>query len=311
MKTHALQFDQYGTEATPSWQSVDLPAPTASQVLISVLATAPSAFDLGVQAGNYRDWLPLHFPATYGTEAVGVIKTAGANVDFKPGDIVVGMVAAPNQGAFAKETILDGKSLASLPNGVPVDQGLVELTAVPAYLSLFNIGQLQRDQHVLIQGGAGGVGTMAVQLARNIGAHVTTTSSPADFAQLQELGVEQTLDYHTDITNLDYHFDLVIDTVGGRVLEDSFQLVRDGGRIVSLVSRPNAQMKIQYPTVTVQFLATTDQQALPAVLDLIASGRIQVPIQQRFTLDQAGILAAINFQRTHHVFGRVAIITGG
>lgn len=310
MQTHALQFNHYGLDTDTSWEKVDLPDPKPNEVTVKVLATAPSAFDLGVQAGDYQSWMPIHFPATFGTEVVGEIIQAGTNVSFSTGDTVVGMVANASQGAFTEATILAGRSLTALPKGIAVDQGLVQLTAVPAYLALFNNGQLQRGQHVLIQGAAGGVGTMAVQLAKLAGATVITTSNAADFSQLSALGADQTLDYHSDIATQLKDIDLVIDTVGGRVLTDSFPVVHPGGRIVSLVSRPDRSTIEKYPTVSAQFLNASDDTALPKILDLLATGQLQVPIQKRFPLNQTGVLAAINFQQTQHVFGRVAIIGG-
>lgn len=310
MQTHGLQFTHYGFENNTSWETIALPTPTADQALVKVIATAPSSFDLGVQAGDYQ-WLPIHFPAVLGTEAVGVIQAAGANVEFAPGEVVVGMVADPSRGAYAEAAILDGRSLARLPEGVAADQGLLQLTAVPAYLALFNNGHLQSGEHVLIQGGAGGVGTMAVQLAHDAGATVITTSNASDFTKLQALGADQTLDYHSDIAAQLHAVDLVIDTVGGQVLTDSFAVVRDGGRIVSLVSRPSTEDLVQYPHVSAQFLTASDDTALPKLLRLIADRRLHVSIQQRFALTESGIQAAINYQHSQHVFGRVAIIVGG
>lgn len=309
MKTKAIVLNDYGDSSVLHEAMVTVPELRDNEVLVEVLGTSVSPFDLGMRNGDYRDRMPLTFPAVLGTDAVGRIEAVGsAVVDYHVGELVLGIVSNTALGAYAQHAILDARTIAKLPTGLPIAQGTVTMVGVPAYLALFDNGQLKAKQTVLIQGGAGGVGTLAIQLAHQAGATIYTTANPADKERLLALGADHVIDYHTDFRDSVRNVDLVIDTVGGEVLRHSFDVVKPGGRLVTLVAHLDDQIVAAYPQVKAQFLSAQQTDTLTRVLDLLAQGVIKVPIQKVFPLTLTGIVAAQDYVATHRVFGRIAIL---
>ncbi|WP_225421008.1 NADP-dependent oxidoreductase [Companilactobacillus keshanensis] len=302
-------MNDYGDSSVLEEKLVQVPDLKASEVLIEVLGTSVSPFDIGMRRGNFRERMPIQFPAVLGTDAVGRIVATGTEVtDYQIGEIVLGIVGNTKLGAYSDMAILDAKTIARLPHGVALDQGTVTMVGVPAYLALFDNGHLQAGQSVLIHGGAGGVGTLAIQLAKQAGATVYTTANLKDASRLEALGADKVIDYNTDFRNQVANLDLVIDTVGGEVLRHSFDVVKPGGRLVTLVEHLSTDLTTQYPQVQAQFLSAQGTGTLAKILDLIASDKLHVPIQKTFPLTRDGIANAQDYLENNHVFGRVAIL---
>lgn len=309
MQTKAVVMNDYGDSSVLEEKEVLVPDLKSSEVLIEVLGTSVSPFDIGMRRGDFRERMPIQLPAVLGTDAVGrIVKKGSAVTDFQVGEIVLGIVGNTSLGAYAELAILDAHTIARLPQGVALDQGTVTMVGVPAYLALFDNGQLQAGQSVLVHGGAGGVGSLAIQLAKQAGATVYTTANPKDESRLKALGADKVIDYHTDFRDAVADLDLVIDTVGGEVLQHSFDVVKPGGRLVTLVEHLENDVTAQYPQVQAQFLSAQGTGTLAKILDMMADGKVRVPIQKVFPLTRDGVADAQDYLEKNHVFGRVAIL---
>jgi NADPH:quinone reductase-like Zn-dependent oxidoreductase len=218
----------------------DAPPPVlkSGEALLRVYATGITRTELTWdQTYQNPDGSP-RIPTIPSHEVSGVIERVPTGVkDLGPGDAVYALVDFPHDGAAAELVAVPARNLALKPRKLDhVQSAALTLSGLTAWQALFTHGGLERGQRVLIHGGAGGVGALAVQLARWKGAHVITTSSGANVDFLRGLGADETIDYTTTrFEDTLRDIDLVLDAVGGDVVERSWQVLRPGGRIVSVV----------------------------------------------------------------------------
>ncbi|WP_250516657.1 zinc-dependent alcohol dehydrogenase family protein [Caballeronia sp. INDeC2] len=220
----------------------DRPEPGPGQVLVRIAASGLNPLDTKIRAGaaaHAKHPLPL----VLGIDMAGIVEAVGAGVDsFKPGDAVYGMTGGVGgiQGSLAQYAAVDAALLAHKPANLSMrSAAALPLAFITSYAGIVDRAHLQAGQTVLVQGGAGGVGHVSVQLARALGANVFATASERDHAFIHSLdatpidyrktGVEQYVATHTNGAG----FDLVVDTVGGASLDASFAAVKHFGHVVS------------------------------------------------------------------------------
>ena len=310
MQANAVVIDKYGNSDEFRDQMVDIPELRPKQLLIKVAGSSVTPFDIGVRSGEFSDDFELKMPAVTGTDVAGEVVAKGSEVDqFEIGDNVCGMVGVKGFGAYSDYAVLGQSKAAKVPNAVDIKSAAVlPMTAIPAYNSLFDLGKLVSGEKVLIHGGAGGVGSMAIQLAHSVGAIVYTTASPRNFDDLKNLGADKVLDYHTEkLEETMSNMDLVIDTVGGETYKHSFEVLKPGGRLVSLVEDPNIKLADKF-NVHAMYLSGKFDNPLAEVMDLISDGEVKLNIQKEFPLSADGVRDAQNYYQSNHVFGKVALI---
>ncbi|MCR5890255.1 NADP-dependent oxidoreductase [Hymenobacter sp. J193] len=174
----------------------------------------------------------------------GVVTRVGAKVtQFKPGDEVYARVDTDRMGAFAEYVAVKEAAVAPKPASHTMEEAAsLPLVALTAWQTLRDVGQLQPGQRVLIHAGSGGVGTVAIQLAKHWGAFVATTTSTANVEWVQQLGADRVIDYKKEaFENVLEGYDLVLDTLGGEALDKSFQVLKAGGKVVSVAGPPDPQ----------------------------------------------------------------------
>ena len=223
----------------------DVPLPTLApgDVLLRVHASGVTPSELG-WTGTWidRTGAPRTPPIVPGHEVAGVVETAGPAVDgLAVGDVVYGFIDSRRDGADAEYVAVRATELAPKPATLSfTEAAAVPLSALTAWQALFDHGELQGGQRVLIHGGAGGVGSFAVQLARWRGAHIVATASARDTELVRALGADEVIDYRAQrFEDAVADMDLVFDTVGGETWERSWDVLRPGGRLVSIaVPRP-------------------------------------------------------------------------
>ncbi|WP_125591197.1 NADP-dependent oxidoreductase [Companilactobacillus jidongensis] len=310
MKTSAVVIEKYGDSSVFNDQIVDIPELKSKQLLLKVAGSSVAPFDISVREGVFKDDLSLDMPAITGTDVVGTIVNKGAAVDqFEIGDVVCGMVGVKGFGAYSDYAILGQSKAAKVPKSMAIqDAAVLPMTAIPAYNTLFDLGKLVSGKKVLIHGGAGGVGSMAIQLAKNAGAEVYTTASPRSIEDLKKLGADKVLDYHTEkfeevLSNLD----LVVDTVGHDTYKHSFEVLKPGGRLVSLVESPDEELAEKY-SVHAMYLSGKFDNPLSKVVKLVSEGKVKLHIQKEFPLNAHGVKDAQDYYENNHVFGKVALI---
>jgi alcohol dehydrogenase len=198
----SAQINKYGSsEVVQINQSTPEPTLSSGKVLVSIKSAGVNPVDWKIREGGFQQMIPLQFPSTLGIDFSGVIKQVGQGVppsEFKQGDEVYGQagVISGGSGAFAEMALANAESIAYKPEKLGhAEASALPLVGVSAWRALTeNIG-LSKGQRILIHGGAGGIGSIAIQLAKNLGAHVATTVSANDKEFVQELGADQVLDY--------------------------------------------------------------------------------------------------------------------
>jgi NADPH:quinone reductase-like Zn-dependent oxidoreductase len=283
------------------------PDPVAGpgEVLVQVAAAGVNPVDVMVRDGAF----PLLGPApfTVGWDIAGRVQAVGAGVTaFAVGDRVFGMPRFPGQAAaYASHVLAPASEIALTPANMTDDEaGAVPLAGLTAWQGLVRHGLLQAGQRVLIHGGAGGVGHLAVQIAVALGAEVTATASKGKLAVVKGFGAARVLDYATEALGTGY--DLVLDAQAGAQAEASVAATRDGGRVVCLLAPSDAALAQAGARgiACVRMMVEPDGDGLRALAALAAKGALRVLVAQRFALADAG--AAQEFLATRPV-GKIVL----
>lgn len=236
-------------QATPTLQRVPLPTLRPNDVLVQIVAASINPLDLKIKDGGMKLLLPYKMPLILGNDFAGVITAVGSAVHgFAIGDAVYGRAPKDRIGTFAEYLAVDEAAIAVKPRNLSfAEAAALPLVALTSYQALHDVMHLQPGQKVFIPGGAGGIGTVAIQLAKQAGAVVATTASTSHTDLVRALGADLVIDYHdTAFTDVLSGYDAVFDTRGGRDLEQAFSIVRPGGHVVSIDGMPTAQFGREY-----------------------------------------------------------------
>ncbi|HWK70576.1 NADP-dependent oxidoreductase [Pollutimonas sp. M17] len=275
-----------------------------NDALVCVEVAGANPLDLKIIAGYMQQVFPVDFPYVPGTDFSGVVDAVGAKVtNIRPGDRVFGRTAPSAGGAFGRTVVIEASDLCVLPAEMSFEQAAALPTAFgTARQGLFDVGQLQRGQRVLIHAAAGGVGSMAVQQAHHAGAHVIATASARNVELAKSLGADEVIDYRTEDFTQVRDIDLVLDTIGGETLEKSWSVLRAGGRIASLVEfgiKPRGEQAGEF----VFFASATPY--LPEAVRQFQAGHLQIITDSIFPLDEAR--SALEKLATGHARGKVLV----
>lgn len=225
-------------------QEADVPEPTVGEndVLVRVEAAGLNLLDEKIRAGEFKQILPYKLPQILGNDLAGTVIRVGTGVrDFRPGDEVYARPGKDRIGTFAERIAVAQGDLAHKPASISMPEaGSLPLVALTAWQALVERGKVQPGQKVLIHAGAGGVGSIAIQLAKHLGASVATTASGSNAEFVRELGADTVIDYRTqDFEQLLSGYDLVLDSLGGKNLEKSLRVLRPGGRAIGIAGPPD------------------------------------------------------------------------
>jgi NADPH:quinone reductase-like Zn-dependent oxidoreductase len=267
----------------------DLPDPVAGpdQVVVDVVAASVNGADWRVRAGQYAE---AKFPLVLGRDFSGTVAALGAGVnDLKVGDAVFGVLEPGREGAYAEKLAITAAIIAKKPDGLShVDAAAMALTGLTALISIETTLKLQRGETILIQGGAGGVASVAIQLARHIGARVITTTSAANMDYVRNLGADEVIDYNAqDFTRVISGCDAVFDTVGGDVAQKSFAVLRPGGRAPFIASGAQAPKPERGDVTSLRPAVGCARAPLERVAELVVAGAVRPPEVKLFRLSQA------------------------
>ncbi|MGW0792824.1 zinc-binding dehydrogenase [Streptomyces sp. NPDC002911] len=288
--TELVRFGDADTAFAP--RELPIPVPGPGQVLVRVMATSVNPLDLQTRRGDYRDQLPL--PAVIGNDVSGVVVGNGPGADdFQPGDEV--WYLAPifsGQGTYAEYHVVDEALVARKPARLShVEAAALTLVGMTAWQTLVERAGLRVGERVLVHGGAGGVGSAAIQIAGALGAEVVTTARTKDHEFVTQLGATTAIDFSTG----DYvprvralgGVDVVLDTIGGDTLSRSAEVLADRGRVVSIVDIPQPQNLLAAWSVnaTYHFVFVGPGRArLQALSRLVDQGRLRPVIGAVFPL---------------------------
>lgn len=310
-KTNAVVINQYGGKEQLVEEVITLPELKANQVLVRVKATSVNPIDWKLREGYLQQMMPWTFPIVLGWDVAGIIEQVGSEVmDWQVGDRVVSRPETTKFGTYAEHTIVDDHLLAPLPETISFDAAAaLPLAGLTAYQALFTHGQLTKGQKVLIHAGAGGVGTYAIQLAKNAGATVYTTASEKNHDLLKRLGADEVIDYHTtDFETVLHDVDLVIDTMGGEIQRKSFTVLKPSGRLISILSIEEDPI-IKEKNIHVEAIwLQPNGEELTNLVDLMADGKLESIIGAEFPLTQEGVFSAHELSETHHAVGKIVLV---
>jgi NADPH:quinone reductase-like Zn-dependent oxidoreductase len=300
----AVRVDRFGGPETLHIQNVAKPRPGPGEALVRVEATGVNPVDWKFREGFFKD-LPL--PFTPGGDFCGTIAELGPNADgFKTGDIVFG--SAPGSvGAEAEFLAIPVKYIALKPRTLePVEAAGVPLAGMTAWQGIFTHGHLKAGETILILGASGAVGSIAVQLAKIVGARVIGTASGESVGRLRELGCDEPVDYE----NLRFEdaargVDLCLDLVGGEFQQRAFATVKRGGRIVSAVQEPDAALSRRRGITAELFHMKPDAAQLRELAMKIDAGQLKVAVAKVLPLERAAEAEELN--RLHEVQGKIVL----
>lgn len=310
----AAQIHGYGErEVVAVTDAAPKPQAGPGQVLVEVHAAAVNPFDLTVREGRARQMAELDFPATLGGDFAGIVSQTGEGVEgFEQGDRVYGQAGAlSGQGSFAEYTPVKASQTARMPARLDFTQAAaLPLAGVSAYQALVNHIGLQEGQRLLIHGGAGGIGSLAIQIARHLGAYVAVTASAKDAAFVKELGADEVIDYQTqDFTQVIKDYDAAFDTVGGETNRKSYGVLKPGGILVSMAAQPDEALAEQHRIKYVAQFTRTTSERLAKVAELADEGVLKPVIDKVFPLEQAA--EALEYQKNGRPKGKIVIIIKG
>lgn len=286
----AAQIDAYGDASTISIRDVEKPTITPDQVLVAVTAASINPFDLTVLSGGAQAMAPLNFPATLGLDIAGSIVEIGANVTgFAIGDRVYGTANAMfgASGAFAEYAAANATSVGHSPSNISDNEAASFPTAGISGLQAIDTLGVENGNKVFIHGGAGGAGSVAIQIAKARGAYVAATASTTNSEFVKSLGVDEVIDYKTTkYTDIVKDYDAAFTTVRGENVNDILMTVKTGGKVISLVG-PFDDTKATELGVSASAQGTqVNTKQLNELRELVESGKVKPTVDKTFTLDQ-------------------------
>jgi NADPH:quinone reductase-like Zn-dependent oxidoreductase len=287
----AVRIHEYGGADVLRYEDAPCPDLAPGEVLVKVYAAGINPVDWNTRAGRgmagrYGD----PFPLILGWDVSGVVETVAPGVtDFKPGDEVFGMVRFPEIGsAYAEYVAAPQEHFILKPNNIDhLQAAAIPLAALTAWQGLFEAASLSSGQRLLIQGAAGGVGHLAVQIAKWKGAYVIGTSSTSNIDFLRTLGVDEPIDYTVArFEDAVAPVDMVLDTVGGETLKRSLSVVRDGGTLITIAGGPDKAEAEKRHVHAGNILVHTEKSQLAQIATLIVSGQLKTVITHVFPLTE-------------------------
>lgn len=289
----AVRFHKYGHAEELVLDQIPRPdKPGEGQVLIRVHSAGVNPVDTALRAGYMHGMIPVSFPAIPGVEMAGVVEDVGPGVNkFKKGQSVYGNpIFDIGRGSYAEYMLANANTIVPMPSNLDYDHAATVLHgARTAWTGLFEQGNLQPGQRVLIHGAAGGVGIYAVQLAHWKGAHVIATTSTHNVDFVRALGADEVIDYtQIRFEHAVKDIDLVFDGVGGETMERSWQVLKKGGMLVTAIGNPSEETAAKYGVRCAMVGFPKDLASiLSQVTALVEAGKLKPYVRKIYTLEQA------------------------
>jgi NADPH:quinone reductase-like Zn-dependent oxidoreductase len=305
----AARIYSYGDPTGVKITQAPRPEPGRGQVLVRVKAAGVNPLDWMVAEGQARSWLDHRLPLTLGWEPAGTVEKLGAEVGrFKPGDEVFGMIDLSGDGADAEFAVSDEKTLAIKPGALDFPgAAAIPVGALTAYQALFDAAELRAGQTVLIHAAAGGVGSIAVQLAKAHGARVIgTASGPEHIKLIRDLGCDQAIDYKaTRFEDQVREVDVVLDPLSADSQRRSFGVLKKGGILVALMEEPRQDLARKNGVRATMIGVKPDGRRLADIGKIIDDGKLRPVVQAVLPLEQAK--EALALSRNRHVAGKIVL----
>jgi len=309
----AIAYERYGGPEV--LQLVDLPdpAPGPGEVLVELQAASVIPADWKVRSGALTHFFDVTFPKIPGRDGAGVVAAVGDGVDYAAvGDLVCVVAQHSEAGTYAERIVRDAASVVAKPAGLTFADGAALMHAgICAWIALVETAELESGMRVLVHGGAGAIGSMAVQLAAHLGADVTATCHSSNVDYVRGLGAGQAIAYdREDFRDAAGPFDVVLDLIGGEVHARSYDVLRRGGTLVYLIAAPIEDRSADYGVRAVRAQIHDDIAALRAVVDLAERRAWRPQVSRVMPLAQAAEAHRL-LERGDNTRGRLVLDIGG
>lgn len=309
----AATYEEFGGKEKIKVTTVELPELKEGEILVRIKAAGVNPVDTAVREGYLKDYLPYEFPVIPGWDVAGVVEDRGFSARrFNVGDEVYAYARRPKvqHGTFAEYIVIPETYFGRKPENLSFEEAAgIPLVGLTAYQSLYDAGNLQQNQTVLILGASGGVGSSAIQLAKVKGATVIGVASEKNHAYMKELGADHTIDYKDNhIGNavkeiLPYGVDLIFDCANGETLEQSLSALKEQGTLVSILNHgENIDKSINFHYVFVE----PNARQLEHLRELAGSGKLKAHISNTYSLE--GTAEAMQQIQTLHTTGKIVIV---
>jgi NADPH:quinone reductase-like Zn-dependent oxidoreductase len=295
----AVRFHEFGGPEVLRYEDVALPTPAAGQVRIRVAATSFNGVDGNIRAGYMQGPIPVELPHTPGIDVAGTVDALGDGVDeIAVGDRVIGFLPMAGPGAAAEYAIAPAEILTGAPQNIPLaDAAALPLVGLTAWQALFDHGKLTAGQRVLINGAGGAVGGYAVQLAKEVKAHVIATAGPRSAERVKTAGADEVIDHTTTAVTaaVTEPVDLVLNLapIAPEQLAALLTLIRDGGTLVNTTVWMPAPSDDARGVRGIDLFVRSDADQLADLAARIGTGELRVDVAQRVPLAE---LAAVHAQ---------------
>lgn len=307
----AVRIHQYGGREVLSIDEIPVPDILPDEVLVRVVAASINPVDWKVRAGYLARMIPHPLPLTLGWDVSGVVVAVGGQVtQWQVGDTVYSRPDLARNGTYAEFVAIRANECARKPRTIShVEAASLPLAGITAWESMIDTAQVQAGQRVLIHAGAGGVGSLAIQLVKAAGATVIATASGRNRALVESLGADQFVDYTmTKVAEAVEPVDAVFDTIGGEVQEASWSLLKPGGIQVSIISPPDEARAAAMGVRGAFVFIGPNAPVLERLAQMVDNGRLRPIVGAEFALDD--IVAAHALSESGRTVGKIVLYVG-
>lgn len=302
----AVRIHTFGGPEVLTVDHVEVPALKLGEILVKVGAAGINPVDYKIRQGGYHKVSEAQLPVTLGRDICGIVVASADSEICHTGDAVYALLDW-NLGGYAEFASLPAALCAPKPATLPImESAAVPLAALTAWQGIFDHGELQRGQTILIHGGSGGVGHFAIQFAKNRGAHVLATAAKGDADFVRRLGADVVIDYTSQrFEEVASDVDVVYDLVGGDTRERSWRTLRRGGILVSTLGQPEESNAQNYAVRAKGYVTQPNRAQLMRISRLIDAKRVRPAIHRTFPLEAAR--EAQSFLEESHTRGKIVL----
>lgn len=301
----AIQLTEYGENGKLIYTEVDRPQPNPDEVLVKIHAAAVNPIDWKIRGGRGRKF-GMELPLILGADFAGTVEESGAEISrYKKGDSVYGKILV---GCYAEYVVVKENELVKKPTNLDFKHAVsVPMGALTSWQAIFDKGDLEKGERILVHGASGGVGSMAVQIAKAKGAVVIGTASRSNQDFVESLGVDEFIDYTTTrFEEVVDDVEVVLDTVGGDTHDRSYGILKEGGHLVSLVQQPSEELMEKY-NVKAQIMASQpNPKQMDEITELVEAGKIKTKVGEVLPLSEAE--KALKLCKEGAVLGKIILV---
>lgn len=307
----AVQIQQYGDSNVLRYVDIDEPIMNDDDVLIRVVGSSVNPVDWKIRAGHMKEMVALPLPAILGWDVSGVVQATGKSVStFAVGDCVYARPDIARPGTYAELIAVRASEVAVKPTTIShIEAGVLPLAGITAWEAMVTVGEVSEGQRVLIHAASGGVGSLAVQIAKARRAYVIGTASSRNRSLVESLGADEFIDYHAQpFQNVAKDIDVVFDTIGGQTQEASWDTMSPGGILVSITAPPSEETARQHGVRSAFVYIGPNVAALDGLTNLIERGELHPIVGAEFALADVG--RAHLLSESGRARGKIALYVG-